>query len=513
MASITYLSVQQNDYWRSHPRRGNTDLRIVFVHTPMATLTIDERRIFWRNFDLRYHATHPGLRHMRRNLWELPHWMTWLAGVLVHEGYPNLGVLDLYLTECALRGVNTERILQSLRANPADVYLFSPMTPNLPFAFEIADLIKTLYPKSKNVFGGVIATPLHEQVAAHPSVDFVVHGRGEYALPHLLDAICGLKDICQVGNLCHRSFSGEVITSSKTYPWMPLDQLPFPKVDLFPSDVGLDLRYIRQVYSLGCPYMCSFCTIQTIGRKPLYFPIERVLAEIRAYRAYYGRYHNIYFGDETFTANTARTIALCSALEQEGNIIYDCQTRLNLVMDIDMLSAMERSGCRWVELGIEAINQETQDIFKHRVNLKPLLETLKRIQGAGLPACSFLVNGFPNQTIDDMRRSIDFVGELIEQGLLQATYLFGLVPYPGSDIYHHPEKFGMTIHHHNYKMYHEDMVPVFSTHYASADQIYEVFLYGLRELGRAMGMKPYFGDFPRESEVNAFGAFWQDAHI
>src|SRR5262249_24213947 len=162
----------------------------------------EQRRTFWRNFDIRYHATHRGLRHMRKNLWELPHWMTWLAGVLVHHGYTNLSTLDFYTSECALSGVNTERILKSLQNNPADVYLFSPMTGNLTFALEIADLIKSLYPRSKNIFGGVIATPLREEVAAHPSVDVVVHGRGEYALPNLLDAMCCHQDISKVGNLC-----------------------------------------------------------------------------------------------------------------------------------------------------------------------------------------------------------------------------------------------------------------------------------------------------------------------
>lgn len=448
---------------------------------------------------------------MRRNLWELPHWMTWLAGVLVHEGYTNLAALDFYSTECALSGVNSSFVLQLLRDNPADVYLFSPMTPNLPFAFEIASLVKHLYPKSKNVFGGVVATPLKELVAAHPDVDFVVHGRGEYALPRLLDAIAERTDFDLVGNLC-RSNSGTLLTSRINYPWMPPEDIPFPKVDLFPQDVGLDLRYLRQVYGLGCPYDCKFCTIQTIGRKTSYFPINRVLDEIRAYRRHYGN-HNIYFGDETFTVSKQRTITLCNALEGEGNIIYDCQTRLNLLGDADMLRAMERSGCRWVEIGIEALNQQTQDLFKQRVKLNSLKEVLKRLQSHGLPACSFLVNGFPNQTLDDMRRSIDLVGELIQEGLLQASYLFGLVPYPGSDIYHRPEQFGMTLHHHNYKLYHEDMIPVFHTCHATAEQIYEVFLYGLRELGKAMSNQPYFGNLPPSYDVNTFGSFWQSAHV
>ncbi|MEM7535838.1 MAG: radical SAM protein [Chloroflexota bacterium] len=100
------------------------------------------------------------------------------------------------------------------------------------------------------------------------------------------------------------------------------EDLPFPQVDLFPSSAGENIRYIRENYSLGCPYTCSFCTIQTIGMKPFYFPIDRVLSEIRAYRQHYGGHHHVYFGDETFTLHTQRTLDICAALKAEGDIHF-----------------------------------------------------------------------------------------------------------------------------------------------------------------------------------------------
>ncbi|UMZ14374.1 hypothetical protein I9018_12065 [Pseudomonas sp. MPFS] len=69
-------------------------MHIVFVHTPMAIVSLSERESFWRNFDIRYHATHPGLKPMKNVLWELPHWMTWLAGALVREGFDSLVAWD-----------------------------------------------------------------------------------------------------------------------------------------------------------------------------------------------------------------------------------------------------------------------------------------------------------------------------------------------------------------------------------------------------------------------------------
>jgi anaerobic magnesium-protoporphyrin IX monomethyl ester cyclase len=488
-------------------------MRIAFVHTPMATLPVPERQAFWRNFDIQYHGAHPGLRHMKNNLWELPHWMHWLGGVLVHEGYPMLDVIDFYTSETAFSGINQAKVREVLLEHPAEVFLFSPMTPNLPFAYEIAEVIKSIYPEGIIVFGGIVATPLHREVAKHSCIDYVVYDRGEYALPALLRAIENRTDISKVGNLTYKNSEGEVVTNTLRYPYPPLKDIPFPKIDLFPRSVGEDIRYLRQVYALGCPYKCSFCTIQTIGRKANYFDIERVISEIRAYREYYGEHHNIYWGDETFTLNVDRTLELCNALEVEGNINYDCQTRLNCLTDDRVIKGLGRSGCKWIEIGLETGNQESQDLYKQRVKLDPIEEILTKLRDEGIATCAFMVNGFPNQTIDDMKRSIEWVCSLISKDLLQASYLFGLVPYPGSEMYEHPEKFGMKMHHKNFKLYHEEMPPVFDSPYAKSDAVYEQFLSGVKNLGQAMSKKSYFGGMPPPTEVPLYGTFWTDPHV
>lgn len=492
--------------------KQGSEIRIVFVQTPMASISVLERRDYWYRFDEIYKSFHPGLRPMRNSMWELPHWMTWLGGVLDSAGYRNLGVMDLLLTPCDLDQVDEAEVARRIADCPADIYLFSPMTPNLHFAAQIAGLIKTLMPESICVFGGVVATPIPEMLAALPGVDYVIHGRGEIPLVELLDQLTGEKDLDRVSNLCFRGKSGEVLSTPRRPVWVSPERLPFPRIDLFPADTGLDLRYLRVVHGLGCPYRCPMCTIQTIGTPTAYFPIPRVLAEIRGYKARYGMHHNIYFGDETFTTDRRRTLALCEALIQDEPIQYDCQTRLNLLTDATLLRAMERSGCRWVEVGIESIDQSTQNVFKQRMRLGSLRDTLSRVRDAGLATCAFLINGFPNQTLDDMRRSIDGVCELITKDLLCASYLFGLVPYPGSDLYRNPNEFGLIPHGLPFKFYNEDLPPVYDTPYAKSEQIYGVLLSGLRSLASAMRTRSRTNDLA-ETESADCGTFWNGAHV
>lgn len=488
-------------------------MQITFVHTPMAAYPVNERQLFWRNFDVQYHAAHPSLGHMINPLWELPHWMHWLAGVLIDHGFESIDTIDFYTSETHVDGINESQAYQTLLDHAADVFLLSPMTPNLDFAYQIADVIKQAYPNSITIFGGVVATPLHREVAAYPSVDYVVYDRGEYALPALLKALRDRGDIGKVGNLTYKDSSGRIITNALRYPYPAVQEIPFPKIDLFPPSVGQDIRYLRVVHCLGCPYKCPYCTIQTIGRKGDYFPIERVLAEIRAYRAYYGNNQYIYFGDETFTLNSEHTLELCAALEAEGNVYYDCQTRLNCLTDKKVLRALYRSGCRWVEVGLETSNQESLNLYKQRVKATTTEQVLKSLRDEGLAACSFMVNGFPNQTSDDMKRSIEWVCSLIREDLLQASYLQVLVPYPGSDLYDNPDRYGMKIHHHDYRYYSEDLAPVFDSTFATSEESYEQFINGLIAIGQAMSKKPYFGDPPPVDELEKFGTFWAGSHI
>ena len=150
------------------------DLRVCFVHTPMSSVSVQGRDEFWFNFDKRYYAVHPNLTPVDASVWELPHWIPWLGGVLKSEGFKNIKSLSLYPAVNLKDGIDYNLVTQELNDNPADVYLYSPMTPNLHNAYDIASLVKKINKKSMNVFGGVIATPLHTSVALHPSVDFVV---------------------------------------------------------------------------------------------------------------------------------------------------------------------------------------------------------------------------------------------------------------------------------------------------------------------------------------------------
>lgn len=148
---------------------------------------------------------------------------------------------------------------------------------------------------------------------------------------------------------------------------------------------------------------------------------------------------------------------------------------------------------------------------KGRTRQAAIEDRLKALQDAGLDVCSFAVNGLPDQTPDQMRESVHGIADLIDRGLLQASYLFGLVPYPGSDLFDNPQHHDMEFLHHDYSLYHEDMPPVYRTPRATPDEVFAVFEEGLDWLRDAMSRRP---PPPLTAEQErGLGNFWSQAHV
>lgn len=486
-------------------------MKICFVHTPMSHIYTPGRDNFWKNFDYRYMLTHPNAKTMKKYTWEIPHWIPWLAGVLAKSGFDDLLALDLY-TDCGISGgINETLIIDLIKQHTADVYLFSPLTPNLGIALRIADFIKEIFPESQVIFGGVVVSPIKEYVIAHRSVDYVIYDRGEIALVALLQAIEKKTPLKDVGNLVYKNKGIPIVNAKLEY--LSPNEIPFPKVDIFSSEVGENIRYIRLEYTRGCPSDCAYCSIPVNNHKPEYFSVKRVLDEIDAYKKQFGTHHHIYFGDPTFTINYQKTKELCLALAEKGDVEFDCQTRLDRLSE-EILNLLVRSGCRWLEIGIESSILETRHLYKKYSKVYTNLfieDLLLKSRDKGIPVCFDMLLGLPNETLDQMKISIDWVSDLIDKGLLQASYVFNLVPYPGTKMYSLPEQYGIKIRHQNLDLYREDLLPVYDTRYATAEQIYDVLLYGIQHISSSLNSKSYF-EQSNEISKGQLGGFWDSAH-
>jgi len=275
---------------------------------------------------------------------------------------------------------------------------------------------------------GATAAPLLDC----PALDYILAGDADFAICRLVDALEGRVPIEEVPGLGTLDATGAVHFAGVEYV-RDLDALPMPDYDLIdirdypPSIAFYDrLPSMTMMTTRGCPSQCTFCDAPSNYRER---SIEKVIEEIRFLKRRFGVRH-ILFYDEDMALNRKRTLRLCAALQEADlDVSWCCNARADKVTP-DLLATMKAAGCWRILLGIESGSQRILDEVCKGVTLDMIRQQVRVVRDAGIEVMGTFVFGFPGETIEDGRATIDFA---IELGLDYAIFL-KLTPFPGTAI-------------------------------------------------------------------------------
>jgi radical SAM superfamily enzyme YgiQ (UPF0313 family) len=217
----------------------------------------------------------------------------------------------------------------------ADLVAFSPITPGITRAYELADELRSR--GITCVSGGAHVTALPDEALEH--FDAVIAGEGEGPWRELLEDF-------EAGRL-REAYFGRMDVA--------LDDLGTPRRDL----IHENYEYPSVMTSRGCPYHCSFCYLTVFPhRRYRAIPHETVLADFDTVRDY----PVVVVTDENFMgygepAVEDRKILLEKMIRRNYRFYWGCQTTVTVADDPELLDLMYRSGCRAVFLGFEATDE------------------------------------------------------------------------------------------------------------------------------------------------------------
>jgi radical SAM superfamily enzyme YgiQ (UPF0313 family) len=191
-----------------------------------------------------------------------------------------------------------------------------------------------------------------------------------------------------------------------------LTRTPVPRFDL------LDLsKYVSMTlqFSRGCPFQCEFCDIITIyGRKPRTKSSDQMIREVEALYAL-GWRNRIFVVDDNFIGNRRKALELTEHLadwEREHGypISFTTEASMDLAEHPDLMQAMVKANFWSVFIGIESPSKASLEETKKFQNLRhDPLDSVKRIQRAGLWVTGGFIVGFDSDTPDIFEREVDFI--------------------------------------------------------------------------------------------------------
>jgi anaerobic magnesium-protoporphyrin IX monomethyl ester cyclase len=365
----------------------------------------------------------------------IPLGIAYLGAVAEKEGH------EVTVIDCQAEKLTYEAFRNRIEHTPSDVIGATATTLLYKSAMQLITIAKQVHPHAVTILGGSHGTFWDENALnEYPSLDIVVRREGETTFIELLNKLQTKTSFNNVLGITFRNKEGKIISNLDRPFLEDLDALPFPAHHLLPLDALKRMGKVLfpLITSRGCVYWCNFCsTVRMFGRGYRMRSPKNVVDEMEMIHNKYG-VNQVTFYDDTFTVNRERVMKICEELHaRKLDLIWDCGTRVDMV-DRELLKTMHDAGCIAVWLGVESGSEAILDAMNKRIKLDQTRWAYKTAHEVGLMTIANAVLGFPGETEQTARETINFIKELNpdDVGFYVAT------PYPGTPMYEQVKKNG-----------------------------------------------------------------------
>src|SRR5579862_4058949 len=313
-------------------------------------------------------------------------------------------------------------------------------TPGFHVDVKMAEMMKDSNPKLKVAFVGPPVTVEPEKsLRTSPAIDFVVRREFDY---QIVDYANG-KPLEELPGVSFRK-NGSVVNNPEGPVIENLDELPWVTkvykrdLDITRYNVPFLLNpYISLYTSRGCPAMCTFCLWPQThsGHRWRLRSSDDIAREVAYAKEAFPYVKEIFFDDDTFNYQKARTIELCQKL-RPLNFTWSCTSRVTT--DYDTLKAMKEAGCRLLIVGLESGDTQILKNIKKGASVERALDFARDCRKLGLVIHGDFILGLPGETKKSIRNTVEFAKRL-DCETIQVSIAHA---FPGTELFEYVEQNG-----------------------------------------------------------------------
>jgi len=279
----------------------------------------------------------------------------------------------------------------------AEVYGITCTCATEPAVKEIIETIRKEVPEGWIIVGGPHPTVAPEEVYKKLAPDVVVVGEAEEEIV-------------------------KIVRNRKPKIWhcnliRDLDSIPYPARHLLRKSEFVNLTGIHGskkpsttiLSSRGCPFNCRFCCKgHPMFRVFRYRSAENVEGELRELKEKWGVEH-VRFVDDCFTLNKNRVKKICEKTKEIG-MTFLCITRADM-LDRETISYLKMGGCIQADIGMETASPRLLKLMNKGEKVEDYRRAIKMLKEAGITVKVFLMMGYPQETEEDRKLTLQFLRE------------------------------------------------------------------------------------------------------
>jgi p-methyltransferase len=305
------------------------------------------------------------------------------------------------------------RLLNLLSANPLCVAITTTYYVEDDPIREVIQFVRNANAATRIIVGGpriyALAKGQSERVAALAfkaiGADIYIESpQGEKTLAATIDAIENKRDLRPIANLSFFDEQGQMVRTLRETEENPLaaNSIEWSR---FSESTVTPVNYMRTARS--CPFACEFCNYPAMAGQHTYMSVEEIENELKRMSAIGIR--DIIFIDDTFNVPFGRFKNICRMIIRNKFrfrwiSFFRCSS-----CDDEALMLMRDSGCLAVYLGVESGDAQVLKNMRKFGDVEKYVERIKRLDEHGILTLASMIIGFPGETEESVRRSIEFL--------------------------------------------------------------------------------------------------------
>ncbi len=348
---------------------------------------------------------------------------------------------------------------------PKLVCLSAPFPGNLFSTFRCAQYIKEHYPHIIIALGGGFANTELRSVSdprVFDHLDFITLDDGELPI-ELLHAFATLdkpsKDFLfkrtflrEEGKVIYNNFSlrqdyKQSDLGTPDYSDLLLDKyISVIEVANPMHSLWSDGRWNKLTMAHGCYWgKCTFCDVsldyigsyEPIAASILVDRMEDIIAQTNE--------RGFHFVDEAAPPALMRELAL-EILKRKLDVTWWTNIRFEKSFSHDLCTLLKRSGCIAVSGGLEVASDRLLKLIDKGVTIEQVARVTRHFTECGIMVHSYLMYGYPTQTVQETIDSLEMVRQLFEAEVIQSGFWHQFALTAHSPVGLDPDAYGITPH-------------------------------------------------------------------